>query len=282
MRFVFSSLALSGCALISGLSNIGVGVGDGGTDAAENDAAIENGVDAAADVVSDSDARPEFALQFAGNGCAQANTMAAAATAYASDFTLIFWLRQDATSIVTEPRELVWHGAETSTSPGGWNVAITSNALEFCVAGGNGQTCTPPFGISLGHLLHVAAIYSGGALSLYVLDATAGQTVHQKVGGATGALAIGTQGFAIGGAIGGNNGCHLTAVATIDEVAMAGVAVPITYIDQGYLGKTVMCSQSTSAWLFDEGMGMTTMDSCSGKNAMMFGPNVTFIPSPFP
>lgn len=290
---VLPAVLASGCALVSGLSQIGVS-DDGGTMPFDSGAEISTSSDAAGP-----DVRPDTALpgMDAGRGsalqlkatCASA-TQSSALSFSAMPFTVSFWFRPDTTNnFGAEIHPIVWNGARSATEPG-WLIGIQSATLVFCASSGTATACAAS-GIQLNavnHLIHIVAVSTPSVLNrslqLWALDTTMGQVSHMMVGQSTSAPNnwLSSAAFTVGGALGNNNGCVLNVQGVIDDLRLWSAALTPAQFDVNYQ-QIVSCGDANlSAYFkFDEGAGMTTAD-CAGKGQLTLGGTYAWLASPFP
>src|SRR5207245_2828515 len=193
-RSPFALLALlpTGCALLSGLSEIGVGNLEAGADASSEVKMSDAGLDSRTntDVLVTSDARAGTAIELS-TTCATAMVPSDLLSFSDKDFTVSFWFKPGMIADMVGLNPIVWKGGRAG-GENGWMVGIQKGGLAFCAADSNGGGCAmanQP--LPVGHLVHVAAASKANlnqfprALQIYALDLSIGEKMHTLVASGT-------------------------------------------------------------------------------------------------
>jgi hypothetical protein len=276
-----------GCELVSGLASLEVDASSPMLDASDDDDDVAPSDVTSPDVPTPIEAGTGgYALSTSG-GCATSASIQLSNL----EFTLTLWLRVDA--VPTNSNDvlpIVWNGGR-GPSEQGWSLDLTAKGLIFCVADQNGFTCTTPYGITTGHLVHIGVVSpyngqaSGRSMEIYALDRSAGATTHTSVATATGAQGNWSSSapLTIGGAQVGQS-CTSPSSVTVDRIHLFTAVVPVGIIDS--TAATTVCSGNGVLFDFelDEGTG-TVAKSCTATASSLSWPansKIGFVISPFP
>ena len=181
-------------------------------------------------------------------------------------------------------------GGRTTSEPG-WTLALTSGALEFCIADSSGAKCSTGWAILTGHLVHVVVrssfieqLAKSREVWIDERDITDGDLTHNAVVDTTGFVDnwTSTSPFTIGGVAGVT--CSAAGAYTVDDVRIVTTATdPTTYDGEESIDIPCNTSALVADYAFDEGAGTIAHDCTADAFDLKLGSSGTsFVTSPFP